>query len=108
VKKIKKKKRLSEKTGFDPIANADSVWSRASASRKSGKSGKDLQQILNIEDDGPDRRLHTSEPLKMMDLVLQDWEGDQANGDDPAEDETDEEESGMEIDDRDDDEEEDE
>jgi hypothetical protein len=103
VKKTKKKKQLQEKTGFDPINNADSMTSRTNGIRKVGKAGKEIQKFLDIEDDGPDTFHHTSEPMKMMDLVFQDWEGDQANGDAPGV----EDDDHVEIDDTEDEEEDD-
>ena len=105
MKKIdKRKKRLSEKTSYDNINNADSMWSRMSSTRKAGKAGKDVLKILDIEDDGPDRRHRVSEPLSMMDLVFKDWEGDMANGDAPGV----EDDAHVELDDTEDGEDEDE
>jgi hypothetical protein len=74
MKKIKKKKKLHEKTNFDPLSNPDSMYSRLTADRKS-KAGENIQQMLDLDDEGPGG-LKQHEPLKMMDLVLQNWEGD--------------------------------
>ncbi len=79
----KKKKKLQEKVGFDSIVNADSMWNRQSSIKKA-KNGKTIQQILGFGDD--DRELglpQQNEPMKMMDLVLQNWEDDaQKEGED--------------------------
>jgi hypothetical protein len=70
----KSKKRLQEKTNFDPINNPDSMWSRQSASRKT-KNGASIQQLLGIDYGGPSTQ-QQNEPMKMMDIVLQKWSED--------------------------------
>ena len=87
----KSKKRLQEKTNFDPIANADSLWNRQSATKKT-KNGASIQQLLGIDYGGPSTQ-QQNEPMKMMDIVLQKWSEDaDRNGEPFATDESTDEE----------------
>ena len=80
MKKKKKKVRKTEhKRGYDMLNNTDTLWSRMNAQRKTTKdkgkqplNGQGIQQKLDIEDPGMSPK--DNSPLKMMDIVLQNWE----------------------------------
>ena len=60
----------------DTISNPDSMWNRASSNKKS-KGGKDIQQILGIEDKGMERATSRGRPLSLMDILKSMYEEDE-------------------------------
>lgn len=83
-------RQIDEKQRFDPINNADSQYSRQSAAKAGtigGRSldGKEIKQILGIEDE-EEERIAVKQPLKMMDIVLQTWDDEMELDDEEEED----------------------
>lgn len=64
-------KKKQQKEHSTPGLDADSLWSRLS-NKKSMKGGKSIQQMLGIEDKGPEPM--GGEPMKMMDVVMSMYE----------------------------------
>ena len=76
---IKKKKRLKEYNG---ALDTDSLWNR-NTSVKRDYDGKTAQEILGLEDEGPGT-LNKTQPMSMMDIVLNSWDGDSIRGEQEA------------------------
>lgn len=79
------KRRNENKISFDQLSNADTIWSRLSALKKSN-TGKTAQQKLGIEDEGPEPL--GGKPMSMMDLVksmYEDGEDDEQEEDGSSE-----------------------
>jgi len=78
---LKLMKALRALKEYSTINNADSMVSRSGANkagsigRKRGKGGAEIQDLLGIEDEGHSK-LSDSQPLSMMDVVLQVWTGE--------------------------------
>ena len=79
---MKKKPKKEHKKNYGQVDNPDSLWQRANSARKvqgknpnTGMGGKEIMQMLGIEDDGAEN-INDRKPLKMMDIVLQTWEGE--------------------------------
>lgn len=67
------------KKSYDPVNNADSMWNRSTSTKKS-KGGKDIQQMLGIEDKGMDRATSRGRPMNLMDILKSMYEEDEEDG----------------------------
>jgi hypothetical protein len=85
---VKNKKKIKEDIN---ALNVDSLWDRESAIKKD-KGGESAQEMLGIEPDMPGN-IDKIQPMKMMDIVMNSWEGDSIRGGHESYEEDDGEES---------------
>jgi hypothetical protein len=64
---MKKKINKEHKKSYDPQNNADSMWNRSHYQRVM-RGGKDIQKMLDIEDEGPEP-FPKVDPLKLVDIL---------------------------------------
>lgn len=85
------------KKNYGQVDNPDSLWQRSNSARKvkgdqskPSLGGKEIMQMLDIEDDGMEN-IYDVKPLKMMDIVLQTWNNEDPPGPGQEEEEHEEE-----------------